>query len=307
MVSRHPEFAEAHVVLADLYFGAGFRAEARRHLDEAVRQEPNNAIAWRDLGRVASEQDLGVAENACQRAADLTPNSAAAFADLAAIQMARVKPVQAEKNYRRALLLAPKDPAVLSQFSGFLVAAHPHDSDFTEAKNLARQALALDPKNGDALCTLGRIAVERREAAQAIVALEQALKLPLTLDEGEAWYLLSRAYALQGNSTKSRAARQMTQRINDARSALPRAEEAAYMKPQDPTLRLNVARLYAKHGEFVKAISQYQACLTLNPNNVSARNEFQALTDRLKRIGRLPSMALFQAMVATAERSRLGP
>jgi tetratricopeptide (TPR) repeat protein len=302
MVQQNPQFVEAHIILADLFLAAGFHKEARQHLEEAVKQAPNNAKAWHMLGRVAGGSDLDVAENALQKAVDLAPDNALALLDLAAIQVTKAKSVQAEMNYRQALRLAPKTPVVLAQVSGFLLAAHPDAVHVAEAERLARQALILDPQNGDAHYALGRVALGRHEAGQAVSSLEKAIMYPLTEEEGAAWYTLSRAYILQGDQTRAAAARRKAQQIHAAKFALARAEEEAYIRPQDPALRLKVARLYAQHGVYVKAISQYQGCLTLDPNNVMARNELETLTAHLKASGKLPSMTLFQAMVAASSR-----
>jgi cytochrome c-type biogenesis protein CcmH/NrfG len=304
LVRKHPGFVEGRIALADLFFRAGFHMEARRQLEEAVRQDPNNAKAWYDLGRVTSEQDLAVAENAYQRAASLRPDNALGLVDLAAVQATNLKLDLAEKNYRRALKLAPNDPIVLAQLSGYLVTTRPRGADLDEAERLARQALALDPQNGDALYYLGRAVLERGNGAQAVALLEKALTHTLTAEESEAWYLLARAYTLKGDMAKATAARTKSLRIHDTRFALARAEESAFASPQDPALRLKVARLYAQHGDYVKAISQYQGCLALDPGNAAAKSELDGLTARLKRSGKLPSMTLFQEMVAAAASPR---
>jgi len=302
MVQQSPQFVEAHIVLADLFFANGFHREARRHLEEAVKGAPDNAKAWYDLGRVTSDSDLEVAENAYQKAADLAPHNALARLDLAAIQVTNHRPEQAERSYRQALQLAPKDPIVLAQVSGFLVEGHPDAAHAAEAEQLARQALVLDPQNGDALYALGRAALARHEAGPAVASLEKAVTYQLTEEEGAAWYTLARAYTLQGDLAKARAARQKAEQIHAAKFAMARAEEEAYTRPQDPTLRLKVARLYAQHGAYMKAISQYQGCLALDPTNATARNELATLTARLKASGKYPSMTLFQAMVAASAR-----
>ncbi len=302
MLQQNPKFVEARIVMADLFFAAGFHKEARRYLKEAVKQAPDNAQAWHALGRICSGSDPDVAENAFQKAVDLAPDSAVARLDLAEIQVARHKPDQAEQSYRKALQLAPKDPVVLAQIGGFLVEQHPDAAHLAEAEKIARQALALDPKNGDALYVLGQVALDRREAGPAVASLQKAVSSPLMAEAGAVWYMLSRAYTLQGDRAKAGAARQKSEQIHAAQFALARTEEEAYAHPQDPALRLKVARLYAQHGAYMQAISQYQGCLTLDPNNVTARNELEALTARLKSIGKLPSMTLFQAMVAASAR-----
>jgi len=306
-VRLDPNLADARLMLAEMYAHASFHPQAVAHLKEVVRVAPNNAKAWHMLGRLTSASDIAASEEAFENAVKNAPDNALALLDLAAIQIDNHKPDRAEASYRQALQLAPKDPAVLTQFGGFLIDRPFDPARRKEAEQLLRRAISLKPDGGDVYYHLGRLAMERRQNQQAVTFLEKAVALPLDEDAAEVWYALSRAYRAAGNPSRSVEALRRSRQIRDDRFARARAEEEAYMNPGDPALRLKVARLYAQNGEYVKAISQYEGCLQLDPSNAAARKELDALTRRLQAAGKLPSMALFRAMVAASAQASPRP
>jgi tetratricopeptide (TPR) repeat protein len=302
-VRNDPNLVEARLALATLYFEAGFHPEGTAQLKEATRLQPENARAWHMLGRMTSGASPQEAEAALQRAVMLEPKNVPATLDLAAMQAVNQKLEEAEASYRRALELAPQDPTTLEQTAGFLITARPTPERREEAEKLARKALTADPKNGDAVYHLGRIALDRGDAKAAVTFLEMAIRLPLAADASAAWYALSRAYSRCGERAKAETAQRRARQIREARFVLAHAEEQAFINPNDPARRLQAARLYALQGEYVKAISQYRGCLALAPDKPTAtrcRRELETLTARLQAQGKMPDMRLFEAMAATA-------
>lgn len=296
-VQADPNRASAHRTLGEWYAQNGFHRRAKAHLEAAVLAEPSDARAWHQLGRLRAEDDLSGAIAAFESAVRAAPGNALARVDLASVLRTANRLDAAEARYRDALAIAPDDPVVLTELGGFLTTANPGRDRRNEAEALLRRAVSADPRRGDAWGSLGRLAWERREPDEARALLEKAVALPLS-DPAPVWYALSRACVATGRRARGAFALARSETMRKARFDLGRAEELAYRDPSDPNKRLAVARAYAGHGDFVKAISQYRATLALKPADRVARRELDALTDRLTRSGRMPSMDLFEAMVA---------
>lgn len=299
-VKKNPLFAVGRAALAEMFLEAGFLTVAREQAAEAVKAGAQNPLVWQVQGRVLSGSDPVQAEASFQKCVDLDPGNLQARLDLAALQETNQKGSDAEKNYRQALEQTPKDPAALTQFARFLVRVKPDESRLAEADRLATKALEADPKRGDAYLVRGRIALERKQMPAAVAALQKALTLPLTEDRAEAFYALSRAEAAAGDARRASQARAQAEALKQGRLQRARAEEEAFLHPDDSGKRLAVARLYAQNEEWVKAISQFRGALALDPKNAAAQRELDALTARLKASNQLPSMALFAKMVESA-------
>lgn len=94
------------------YSDLGRLDEARSHLQNAVRIDPQYAAAWVALG--VAQQRSGMADEALtsfQTALEVDPDNAYAERNLGAIFASAGHPEEAERHFRRATILAPKDQA----------------------------------------------------------------------------------------------------------------------------------------------------------------------------------------------------
>jgi tetratricopeptide (TPR) repeat protein len=300
LASASPGAWTARVRLAEMYHEAGFLPQALEHARAAVKIAMDQPRAWNVLGVVATDSSPKEAEDAFSTAVALAPGNARALLDLAAVQAATSKPELAEANYLRAAEQAPNDPLVLAEAGGFLVSRSAPDK-IAEADRLLRAALKLEPSSSGAKYHLGRLAMARGEAKAAARWIEESLRAPPT-DPAQAWFTYGRALAASGDSRGAEQAQNKSRSIRTQSFALARAVEEAYRNAQDPAKRLDVARLYAKNGDYVKAISQYEACVLLDPKNAAIQREFEDLSRKLTKEGKYPDMGLYRAMVES-----LGP
>lgn len=297
----NPRLPKAQYALAQLYLDEGFHREALQAIQVAVEEAPIDARAWNLLGLMLSNTEPQRSEEAYQRAVALEPRNPYYLLDLAGIQASRLRTEEAETHFRRALALAPQDAGVLSRVGGFL-ASRPGEARRQEAEALLLKAIQQNPNDAEALYHLGRLALDRQNAKQAVAFLEKAVRLPTHGDLAAMFYMLSRAYARTGNRTRAQEALANSRKIWEEMATFFRVSEQVASNPKDAALRLKLARLYALRGENVKAISQYEGCLMLDPKNTQARSELEAFVRRLKARGQMPSMGLYRAMVAAAQR-----
>lgn len=296
---------EARLRLAELYYEAGFYPQALEHARAAVKTAMDLPQTWHMLGVVATASSPKEAEEAFATASRLRPNNARALLDLAGVQFANSKPDAAEANYRRAIQFAPEDPLVLIEAGGFLVTRAGAER-FALAEKLLRDALRLEPKSTGARYHLGRLALARGQAKDAVRWIGESLRAP-PVDASEAYFTYSRALNAAGDSKGAATAIRKSRSLREASFELARAVEDAYRKPQNAALRLRVARLYAKSGDYVKAISQYEGCVLLDPENKVVQREFEDLSRQLTREGKYPDMGLYRAMVESLQQPSRQP
>ena len=111
--------------------GLGLR-DAAVAFGKAVELDPRYAQAWGALAETeqllpvytGGDLDVGMAraESAAQRALSVDPDTASALVAIANVHEHRIEWAQAEKVFRRALILAPGDAEAVDQYAQFLAA-----------------------------------------------------------------------------------------------------------------------------------------------------------------------------------------
>jgi TolB-like protein/Flp pilus assembly protein TadD len=153
---------------------------------EAIRLDPNFALAF--AGRsltftvLAAEWSVGTAirenfvkaEADARRAIALAPELAEAHAALAYVSMYGTLDFRlAQKEYERAVALAPGNALVLRVFSEFTVKM----GHFDDAIASAHRAVVLDPLNADSYTELGYVFLVARRYVQAVTAYEDGISV----------------------------------------------------------------------------------------------------------------------------------
>jgi len=160
--------------------------KATEFYDEAIRLDPRYALAyanlsfaWRQLGATwlggaEANEAYAKARNAAQTALSLSPNLATAHE---ALGFVLVTPdfdfAAAEAEFRKAEKLAPADAGPKFALS-FLFAAQ---GRLTEAENIMRQTLALDPLGVTRYLNLARILIGGGRYDEAEATLRKAIEL----------------------------------------------------------------------------------------------------------------------------------
>ncbi len=307
-ITINPNLPAAQAVIGGWCSDTGLNNDARSHLEIAVQIEPNNAAYVHQLGLIYSAlEDSSSAEKALRHAVECDQTNALYHADLADVLLINNKLPEAEANYRQAVTLAPQDPDVLSRLGGFLLTTQADPAPQAEAEKLLNAAVAGDPANDYAWYQLGKLALQRNQAPQAVIDLKHAVLA--SSDVPESWYTLSRAYRLAGDVNSANAAMQRSRQLQALYQSRTHLAETINLHPNDLALHLQIARVYHQLGENAKSIDQYETCIHLSQNsagtlNATARHELKEIKTSLKASGHLPSMVIFEALLASSAQSK---
>jgi len=221
------------------------RAELERsigYFEEAIKKDPTFAPAY--VGLAAMYDQLGTVfvgappfearlrqTSAAQKALELDPGSAEAHVLLGHVLQRRWQWANAEAEYKRALDLAPNDPAAVL---GLALWLHCQGRE-EEAVTLSRHASELDPF-GTPSTSIGLILFEARHYEEAIQSMRSVLALHPD-DAGALWYL---GFALV---TEDRA-----------EEAIPVLEKAVALTDRGPGAIGVLIRAYAHAGRRDEAL-----------------------------------------------------
>ncbi|HKQ18628.1 MAG TPA: protein kinase [Candidatus Eisenbacteria bacterium] len=154
------------------------------YLEEALRLDPENAIAWVDLSRAhlnaaghgwePAEAGVASARDAARRAISIEPNLPEGYMVLARVQLYFDWDWKAAKDsYRRAIELAPGN-AVGIHGAGILAQ---NEGRIDEALELYRRAVEQDPLSSGAYSRLGTAYHSAGRLVESEVALRKAIEL----------------------------------------------------------------------------------------------------------------------------------
>jgi cytochrome c-type biogenesis protein CcmH/NrfG len=123
----------------------------------------------------------------------------------------------------------------------------------------------------------------------------------------QAWYRLARAYERIGNRPRAAYCRKTFKDLSDYQLERSSLEERTRLRLDDAQLRLQLARIYVRGGEFARALNQYAVCLRLSPQNAAARKERGQLEAMLRQSGEMPKAETFNALLTAAAKQPLPP
>jgi TolB-like protein/Tfp pilus assembly protein PilF len=237
-VAKDPRFAAAYVGEADAYFSLGAFdvvppresfPRSKHAAEAALRLDGRLAGAHVALANVLLLYDWqwSSAEKEYRRALALAPDSADAHQTYAQFLSARSRPDEAVREMERARQLDPLTVARIASLGEILlVGRRPR-----EAEAQQRKALEMDPNFGFAYWGLGRALVLQRRYTEAITAFEKSI--PLSGDSPDEPASLARVYALTGRRREALAV------VDDLR----RRAAHQYVAPS------LIAHIYAALGE----------------------------------------------------------
>jgi tetratricopeptide (TPR) repeat protein len=132
---------------------------ARANVEEAVKLDPNNALAWARLAELwSSFGRLGKALEAAKKAAELDPNLSKTQTVLGFAYLAQVKTTESKAAFEKAIKLDQADP--LSRLG--LGLAKIRDGDLDEGGREIEIAASLDPNNSLVRSYLGKVYFEEK-------------------------------------------------------------------------------------------------------------------------------------------------
>jgi len=222
------------------------KAELERsigYFEEAIKKDPTFAPAY--VGLAAMYDQLGTVfvgapplearlkqTSAAQKALELDPGNAEAHILLGHVLQRRWQWANAEAEYKRALDLAPNDPAEVIGLAFWLHCQGREE----EAVTLSRHASELDPF-GTPSTSIGLILFEARHYEEAIQSMRSVLELHPD-NAGALWYL---GFALVSD--------------NRAEEAIPVLEKAVALTDRGPGAIGVLIRAYAHAGRRDEALN----------------------------------------------------
>ena len=156
---------------------------AAKHLQEAVRLDPNYARAHSSLGRVYLEMEgyglmgttaaIAAARNAASRALDVAPTSSEALAVLGWADLRDGKLQPAGELLAEAIRNGPSDVIALQYFAGFLTA----DARPAEAAETYRRVIRLDPLSENPYLGLAELLRSEKKFSEAHELVAKRLEM----------------------------------------------------------------------------------------------------------------------------------
>ena len=215
---------------------------------------------------------------------------------------------EAERGFRLALKLAPKDAAILARLGALLL----QGARWGEGAALLEQSVAIDPRQRDVLTNLGNALVELARPDEAVAAYERAIALLPAAERAAAFHAMGfylhglgraahavgaydRAVRLQPRMADAWANRGVSlialNRLDDAVASLDRA---IALKPDfaDALTNRGIARYRSARCE--EALADFDRALALKPDGVEIHNNRGLALQALDR---------FEEALASADRA----
>jgi Tfp pilus assembly protein PilF len=157
------------------YYDQGQYAKAEQELLKDLRLHPHSAEVWHLLAMCRSAQGkLKESVEAMDQALALDPNSASVLQDKATTLVAMGKYNQAMRLFERALSISPENPLILSNLAWTLAKM---GKDLKRAEWMAKQALAIKPKDPRFWNTMGTVQLAQGRHAEALASFHQTANL----------------------------------------------------------------------------------------------------------------------------------
>ncbi|MGE5048435.1 MAG: protein kinase domain-containing protein [Deltaproteobacteria bacterium] len=240
-----PRNVEALRELANAYDAAGRTADAEATYRRAVDLHHDSWAAYKELGVFYNRHDrLADAVPCFERVAELTPDSYSAFANLGGIYLRLGKTADAARALRRSLDLHPSEQAFANL--GWLAY---QEGRYADASDLYRKAALLTPGDdrlwgalGDALRWMNAPASEIENAYRRALAAADA---QLALDRENPQLRSRRALYLAG--------------LGQMQNAVREVEEAERRAPRDGSVRFRAGILREEAGDREGALNELRA------------------------------------------------
>ena len=213
----------------------GRHAEALAHFLQAFQLDPAGRSKWTSLAEAARFWGLMRASGDAQDAGEIN---------------------LAERKLREAMRLQPQEPNAMAALARLQV----EQGRLAEAEGTFHQALRIEPANRSALG--GLLALYQRQDRNADV---QAMIAALSPAQRDA--LGATLNALQAGMMRNKADRLLAQ--GQIETAMALFAQAVATEPNDPWLRLPLARLYARQGNKAQGQALFDELLSRHPDDAA--------------------------------------
>jgi len=245
--------------------------EAVTEFEQVLSVDPKNDGAYRGLAQAYAAMGLpDKAIESWQRDITLHPDSVEPYTQLAKFEFNRGDYNAAAGDFRRALNVAPANPALL----GSLGASLAHAGFFDQSRDALEQSLRIAP-SFPAWDNLGDLDLRQKRYAEAAADYEKALEFSNT--DYRAWWSMAVAYSrTPGQQDKARRTFAQAARL---------CREALKNDPNDPVVLSDLAAILASEpGGRQESLKLLGRALALAPANLrvqfDAAQTYAALGDR---------------------------
>jgi tetratricopeptide (TPR) repeat protein len=205
--------------------------EAVTEFEQVLSVDPENDSAYRGLAQAYAAMGLpDKAIESWQRDISLHPDSVEPYTQLAKFEFNRGDYPAAAGDFRRALNVAPANPALLSSLGESLA----HAGFFDQSRDALEQSIRLAP-SFPAWSSLGDLDLRQKHYAQAAADYEKALEF--NNSDYHVWWTLAIAY--------SRLPDQREKARRDLVEAARMCREALRDDPNDPVTLSDLAAILA--------------------------------------------------------------
>jgi len=227
-IQRDPQSEKYRFAYAVLLTNTNAPGAAVIRLEESLRTFPSSSRLWFALGFANFKLDKNdEAERALRKAVELDPKFAPPFAYLGLIRAKTGAYGEAVTLYESALRADSKLAVVHHLIADALLK---QNADARVVETHLRQAVTMDPEFTPARLSLGKLFMRAQRWSEAIVELEQVVKLDANVPE--AYYQLGLAYGRLKRTADAQTAMATFKRLSDAEK-----------KREDEDLREVVKRL----------------------------------------------------------------
>jgi tetratricopeptide (TPR) repeat protein len=243
----HAGHAEVHVRIAEALWNKGELEHARQHFVLGLRRDPGSTQTLLDLSDLLIEMNRwDEAGEKIRRAIELAPEDPASHFCYGRWLLHRGRDEQAIPALKRTLQLDPTFPGahlLLGQL-------HFNRSELPEARQHLRAELMLRPDERQILMDLANLLIDVGEARAAVACLKRLTQL--SPDYASAWQNLAVAQCFRG-------------RFEDGIAA---CQEALRLDPRNLSALHNLALAYSRLGDWDAALLHARRGLALNPRDV---------------------------------------
>jgi len=182
--------------------------------EDVVSKAPNNVRAYTELGAVFRDEGRYAEANAqFERALEINKIYPLTYYNLGDIQYKLGDYDEALKYFQKTLTCAPLLPQLYTDTLNSMGMTYSEMGDAVKAVSAFKEAIRRYPAVISSYNNLGRQYIKMGEADRAIEILEKATKIRET---PHLYYNLSQAYALKGDSEKSRLLSQRAIQLRDS-------------------------------------------------------------------------------------------
>ncbi len=235
--------------------------EAKLSFERATELDPTSAEAFAGLGWALEKADDGVAAVAAFRQSAALEPCASRYADLAdQLWWAVGDRDEAEKVYRQALDFEPENTALLMSLGSTCRRTKPD-----EARRIYDRILEIEPAHPGAHAEIGLLLAESGDHEHA----EEWVRRSLELDASDIWPHIYLSMILRS-----------LDRMDEAVAA---AQRACDVGPQDSEPQVYLARAYQGCGQSDEAEEHFRIAAEIDPRNtltLQSLARFLAKTDR---------------------------